>query len=143
MASKSDSTTLFAAAAVGAVAGMLVMKLMAPSNNKDAATGGGRQFSTADQPARFAAQKAANDRRALDIDAFFDGARLKGKRVLVTGSNRGIGLALVKELAAQGAHVVATCRKPSAALGAVGGNVQVVEGIDVTPVKILQNTVSD
>ena len=38
------------------------------------------------------------------------------KRVLVTGSNRGIGLELVRQYARVGYEVIATCRDPDAAL---------------------------
>lgn len=88
------------------------------------------KFSAADQPARFASQKASNDKRALDITSVYRREELKGKRVLVTGSTRGLGLALVKELKQAGAIVYATCRKPSDALLAVGVS-KVIEGIDV------------
>ncbi|MDQ7025465.1 MAG: SDR family oxidoreductase [Anaerolineae bacterium] len=37
------------------------------------------------------------------------------ERILITGSNRGIGLALVKEYLKRGANVIAACRKPDAA----------------------------
>lgn len=55
---------------------------------------------------------------------------------IVTGANRGIGLALVRELKARGASVLATCRKSSEALNAVG--VEVLEGVDVTDESGLQ-----
>ncbi len=48
---------------------------------------------------------------------------------LVTGANRGIGLELVRQLDARGDHVIATCRKSSAELDALG--VQVEAGVDV------------
>ncbi|MCG5053091.1 MAG: SDR family oxidoreductase [Myxococcales bacterium] len=48
---------------------------------------------------------------------------------LVTGANRGIGLALAALLKQRGDRVIATCRSRSAALDALG--VEVVEGIDV------------
>ena len=56
---------------------------------------------------------------------------LKGQRVLVTGGNRGIGLALVKELVACGANVIVTCRSSNDELAAMK-NVQVIENCDVT-----------
>ena len=45
------------------------------------------------------------------------------RTVLVTGANRGIGLAFAGQLLARGDHVVATCRHPgkAAALNALGG----------------------
>ena len=59
------------------------------------------QYSMPDQPARFAKAKAEKNARFLDIDSCYDPAYLSGKRVAVTGANRGIGLSLAKELAAQ------------------------------------------
>jgi NAD(P)-dependent dehydrogenase (short-subunit alcohol dehydrogenase family) len=49
---------------------------------------------------------------------------------VVTGSNRGIGLALVKLLAERGGEIVAACRKTSRELDALG--VSVVQGVDVS-----------
>jgi NAD(P)-dependent dehydrogenase (short-subunit alcohol dehydrogenase family) len=49
---------------------------------------------------------------------------------VVTGANRGIGLALTRALKARGATVVAACRKSSPELSALG--VEVVEGVDVS-----------
>lgn len=45
------------------------------------------------------------------------------RTALVTGANRGIGLAFVRQLLARGDHVVAACRQPgkAAALNALGG----------------------
>jgi NAD(P)-dependent dehydrogenase (short-subunit alcohol dehydrogenase family) len=48
---------------------------------------------------------------------------------VVTGANRGIGLALVALLKKQGHSVLAACRSSSAELGDLG--VEVVEGVDV------------
>ena len=52
------------------------------------------------------------------------------KFAVVTGANRGIGLALTRELSQRGYHVLAACRKPTPALSALP--VEVTEGIDVT-----------
>jgi NAD(P)-dependent dehydrogenase (short-subunit alcohol dehydrogenase family) len=49
---------------------------------------------------------------------------------LVTGANRGIGLALCALLKQRSAEVIAVCRQPSPALEALG--VRVVAGVDVT-----------
>jgi NAD(P)-dependent dehydrogenase (short-subunit alcohol dehydrogenase family) len=51
-------------------------------------------------------------------------------RALVTGSNRGIGLALCARLAARGDEVLAACRSSSPELDALG--VTVVDGVDVS-----------
>ncbi|WP_456845751.1 SDR family NAD(P)-dependent oxidoreductase [Cellulomonas sp. P5_C6] len=53
---------------------------------------------------------------------------LAGKVVVVTGASRGIGLAIVRALAAEGAVVVAGVRSSNAELESVGGSVQVVTG---------------
>jgi len=60
----------------------------------------------------------------------YDGSGLKGKRVLVTGANRGLGLAIAKQLAADGASIVAVVRKMSDELAKLGA-VQ-IDGIDVS-----------
>ena len=60
----------------------------------------------ADQVARFAHQKATSDTRALNIEQHFNGLDLEGKYIVITGTNRGLGLALVKEAIANGAEVM-------------------------------------
>ena len=88
-----------------------------------------RVFSIADQTARFERAKKEGNNRYLDIKSVYDGAYLKGKRVLLTGANRGLGLALATEIAAQGGDLVSLVRSSSAELEALGG--QVIAGVDV------------
>lgn len=89
------------------------------------------EYTSPDQPARFAEHKRTNNVRVLDIDKVYDPSSLKGKRVLVTGANRGIGLSLATELVSVGAKVIGTCRTTSKELNALGVE-QIIEGIDVT-----------
>lgn len=49
---------------------------------------------------------------------------------IITGANRGIGLALAQNLVARGANVLATCREASEPLKALG--VEIVDGVDVS-----------
>jgi NAD(P)-dependent dehydrogenase (short-subunit alcohol dehydrogenase family) len=50
--------------------------------------------------------------------------------VLITGANRGIGLALAERFAQRGDTVIGVCREPSKALGALG--IRVESGVEVT-----------
>lgn len=116
-----NNTKVFSAFAAGAALGALAVRFMSAKKGV---------FSMPDQPARFAAQKAANCVRALNIEKVFEPSLLKGKRVLVTGGNRGLGLAIAKELVACGAHTIITCRKLSPEVINAGIH-QVIEQIDV------------
>lgn len=57
------------------------------------------------------------------------------KTVLVTGSNRGIGLELCRQLKQRGNHVIATCRHASEALQAI--DVEIIENVEVSDVASL------
>ena len=93
-------------------------------------------YSIADQAARFANAKETGDTRYLDITTVYDGTALKGKRVLITGGNQGLGLQLTKEMVAQGADVVVVGRRSSEELDALGA--QVITGVDVTNVEAME-----
>lgn len=89
------------------------------------------KYSIADQTARFARHRHDASPRVLHIESVFDPQQLAGKRVLVTGANRGLGLALIQVLCEAGAHAVAICRNSSPELEALRP-ATLVEGIDVT-----------
>jgi NAD(P)-dependent dehydrogenase (short-subunit alcohol dehydrogenase family) len=94
-------------------------------------------YSMADQVARFANAKKEENKRFLDIASVYDGSKLKGLRVLVTGAEQGLGLELMKELVAQGAaKAICACRASSAELDAEKAKspdvIQVITGVDVT-----------
>lgn len=52
------------------------------------------------------------------------------KTILITGANRGIGLAMAQQFAARGDQVIATCRDSSDALQATGARIET--GVEVT-----------
>jgi NADPH:quinone reductase-like Zn-dependent oxidoreductase len=81
----------------------------------------GGAYTMADQVARFAKAKEENNERYLDISSVYDGGDLSGKRVLVTGGNRGLGLAITKELVAIGATALVLCRSTSPELNKLVG----------------------
>lgn len=92
----------------------------------------GGTHSLADQVARFAKAKEEKNERYLNIDSVYDGGDLSGKRVLVTGGNRGLGLEITKELVAIGATAIVICRSSSPELEKLVGKWNVYSGIDVT-----------
>lgn len=99
----------------------------------------GGTYSIADQVKRFANAKAENNRRYLDIDSAFDGSGLKGKTVLVTGGNRGLGFEMAKVLVASGAKAIVTCRRSNDDLDNLVGKSNVFEGVDVTDEEAVNN----
>lgn len=90
------------------------------------------KYTIPDQPARFAKAKAEKNVRVLDLESIYDPAVVKGKTVLVTGCNRGIGLALAKELISVGANVIGTSRAPFD----LPGSKQVIAGMEMTDNKV-------
>lgn len=58
---------------------------------------------------------------------------LKGKVALVTGASRGIGLAVARGLAAEGARV-ALCARDGAALEKVAAEIRAASGVDALPI---------
>jgi len=92
----------------------------------------GGTYSIADQVARFNKAKADNNERYLDINTVYNGKEVSGKRVLVTGGNRGLGLEITKELVAAGATALVLCRSSSSELEALVGKWNVYSGVDVT-----------
>ena len=57
--------------------------------------------------------------------------------ILITGGNRGIGLALIQQLTERGDRVTVLCRKNSNALTDTGA--QIIQGVDVTDLNSVQN----
>ena len=98
----------------------------------------GGTHSIADQVARFAKAKEENNERYLNIASVYDGGDLSGKRVLVTGGNRGLGLAITKELVAIGATAIVICRSSSQELSQLVGKWNVYDGVDVTDTEAVQ-----
>ena len=92
----------------------------------------GGTYSMADQVARFAKAKEENNERFLNIESMYKGNDLSGKRVLVTGGNRGLGLEITKELVSIGATAIVVCRSSNIDLENLVGKANVYAGVDVT-----------
>jgi len=107
----------------------------APKTKGDAKDGGKkerpRNYSLPDQIARFARAKEEKNERYLDISSVYKGENMKGKKVLVIGASKGLGLELIKRLTADGAEAIATCRKLTDDLKAAGAK-QIIENVEVT-----------
>ena len=73
----------------------------------------GAKYSKADQVARFADAQKQKNARYLDIDTVFDGAPLKGMRVLVTGGEQNLGLNIVMEVVKNGGEAISAGRGSS------------------------------
>jgi len=103
------------------------------------------KYSDPDQQRRFAQHKSENNQRVLNIDAVYDPSSLKGKVVMVTGANRGLGNAIAKELAAVGAKIIAANRSPGMELEGdlKDATLQVIDGIDVTNDASLEKLIKD
>jgi len=70
-----------------------------------------------------------------------DGGYLKGKRVLLTGANRGLGLAIAKQLVEDGALVIAVGRVSSPELDALKV-AQNITGVDVCDTATVESMVA-
>jgi len=120
---------------VGALSFVTDALLVASSRSRQRRMGnalfaGSSDYSIADQQARFAQAKAEKDERYLEIEKVFDGAYLAGKKVVVTGGNRGLGFEITKRAKDCGADVSITCR--SAGADFPKEDVKAYEGVDVT-----------
>jgi NAD(P)-dependent dehydrogenase (short-subunit alcohol dehydrogenase family) len=105
------------------------MAAAAAASDFDETRGG--QYSIADQTARFAQAKDVGNERYLDITTVYDGGDLSGKRVLVTGGNRGLGMEIVKELVSIGATAIVFCRSSTKELEKLVGKWNVYTDVDV------------
>lgn len=90
------------------------------------------EYSLPDQVQRFANAQADNNERFLNIDSVYNGGEIMGKRILVTGGNRGLGFEIVKQAVADGATVIVLCRSTNDELEELVGKWNVYSGVDVT-----------
>jgi len=110
------------------------LRCKALSVKKDTAK---RVYSLADQVARFNRAKEEKNERYLNISSVYKSEDMNGKRVLVIGASRGLGLEIVKQLAKDGAETVATCRAPNAELSGAGAK-QIIPDIEVSSLDSLK-----
>jgi NAD(P)-dependent dehydrogenase (short-subunit alcohol dehydrogenase family) len=123
--------------AVGAVLGVTIHVLATGAVQRKKK----QQFSNPDQPARHAQNVKDKIPTTVDIDSVFCGQCFKGKRVLVTGAARGLGLVLCKELVKLGAEVIGTVRKPGEKWDTTG-NYSEIAGIELTSEASMERLVS-
>jgi hypothetical protein len=128
----SSRDNLLYVAAGAAFAGIVVGYLIGRSKKSttssvSSASASSSEYSIPNQPQRFARAKAQNNPRYINIDAVYKPEYARGETVLITGGNRGLGLAIAKEYVAQGSTVIVTSRKPATVEGC-----EVISGIDVT-----------
>jgi len=90
------------------------------------------EYSIPDQVQRFANAQTDKNERFLDIDSVYNGNEIMGKRILVTGGNRGLGFEITKQAVADGATVIVLCRSTSDELEELVGKWNVYSGVDVT-----------
>jgi NAD(P)-dependent dehydrogenase (short-subunit alcohol dehydrogenase family) len=90
------------------------------------------KYSMPDQVKRFANAQATNNERFLDISTVYNGGELSGKRILVTGGNRGLGFEITKEAVSNGASVIVVCRSTNDELEELVGKYNVYSGVDVS-----------
>jgi NAD(P)-dependent dehydrogenase (short-subunit alcohol dehydrogenase family) len=90
------------------------------------------EYSIPDQVQRFANAQADKNERFLNIDSVYNGNEIMGKRILVTGGNRGLGYEIVKQAVADGATVIVLCRSTNSDLEELVGKWNVYAGVDVT-----------
>jgi hypothetical protein len=83
MSSSQNLATHALAALAGLAVGVLAFTALSrPKNEVES------EYTTPNQPLRFAKAKAANNTRVLNIDAVYNPSYVKGKTILVTGINR-------------------------------------------------------
>lgn len=100
--------------------------------------GDDNKYSIADQQKRFENAKKENNQRYLDISSVYDGGELSGKRILVTGGNRGLGFEITKEAVSNGATVLVLCRSTNDELEELVGKWNVYPDVDVTDTEAVE-----
>jgi NAD(P)-dependent dehydrogenase (short-subunit alcohol dehydrogenase family) len=106
------------------------------ADNFDETRGG--TYSMADQEKRFQHAKDTNNERYLNIESVYNGGELSGKRVLITGGNRGLGFEIAKEAVSNGATVIVMCRHTNDELEELVGKWNVYADTDVTDTEAVQ-----